>query len=80
MSLPAAIPKPRPLTAIVAATLDNGIGREGGLPWRLPGEMKYFARGESARPSSVPILCPPPPPPGLHCHATPACHPLLERC
>ncbi|CAK9786924.1 hypothetical protein CC85DRAFT_308374 [Cutaneotrichosporon oleaginosum] len=36
-------PTPR-LTAIVAATLDNGIGRDGGLPWRLPGEMKYFAR------------------------------------
>jgi hypothetical protein len=37
---------PRRLTAIVAATLDGGIGIEGGLPWRLPGEMKYFARGE----------------------------------
>lgn len=36
---------PRRLTAIVAATIDNGIGIEGGLPWRLPGEMKYFARG-----------------------------------
>jgi len=36
---------PRRLTAIVAATLDGGIGMEGGLPWRLPGEMKYFARG-----------------------------------
>ncbi|TXT07131.1 hypothetical protein VHUM_03301 [Vanrija humicola] len=38
------MPPPRSITAIVAATLDNGIGREGGLPWRLPGEMKYFAR------------------------------------
>lgn len=39
----------RSLTAIVAATLDHGIGREGTLPWRLPGEMKYFARGEFAQ-------------------------------
>ncbi|BEJ14690.1 hypothetical protein CspHIS471_0404570 [Cutaneotrichosporon sp. HIS471] len=43
--------KPRPLTAIVAATLDNGIGREGGLPWRLPGEIKYFARVTTGEPS-----------------------------
>lgn len=33
------------ITAIVAATAENGIGLNGGLPWRLPGEMKYFARG-----------------------------------
>ncbi|KAK8847543.1 hypothetical protein IAR55_005401 [Kwoniella newhampshirensis] len=32
------------ITAIVAATTNNGIGVNGGLPWRLPGEMKYFAR------------------------------------
>ncbi|WWC59618.1 uncharacterized protein I303_102177 [Kwoniella dejecticola CBS 10117] len=32
------------ITAIVAATQSNGIGLNGGLPWRLPGEMKYFAR------------------------------------
>ncbi|BEI83870.1 hypothetical protein CcaverHIS002_0404740 [Cutaneotrichosporon cavernicola] len=43
--------KPRPLTAIVAATLDNGIGRDGGLPWRLPGEIKYFARVTTGEPS-----------------------------
>jgi dihydrofolate reductase len=36
------------LTAIVAATTKNGIGLNGTLPWRLPGEMKYFARGEYA--------------------------------
>ncbi|WVW78280.1 hypothetical protein I302_100233 [Kwoniella bestiolae CBS 10118] len=38
------------ITAIVAATQSNGIGLNGGLPWKLPGEMKYFARvttGES---------------------------------
>ncbi|WVO23921.1 dihydrofolate reductase [Cryptococcus decagattii] len=43
------------ITAIVAATAENGIGLNGGLPWRLPGEMKYFARvtmGET--PSSDP--------------------------
>ncbi|GHJ87366.1 hypothetical protein NliqN6_3768 [Naganishia liquefaciens] len=34
----------RPMTIIVAATMKNGIGVNGGLPWRLPGEMKYFAR------------------------------------
>ena len=37
----------RPMTIIVAATMKNGIGVNGGLPWRLPGEMKYFARGQS---------------------------------
>jgi len=37
------------LTAIVAATQSNGIGLNGGLPWRLPGEMKYFAKGKLSR-------------------------------
>lgn len=40
------------ITAIVAATAENGIGLNGGLPWRLPGEMKYFARGVSYSASS----------------------------
>ncbi|WWC86758.1 uncharacterized protein L201_001637 [Kwoniella dendrophila CBS 6074] len=43
------------ITAIVAATESMGIGLNGGLPWKLPGEMKYFARvttGEN--PSSNP--------------------------
>jgi len=32
------------VTLIVAATLSNGIGHAGSLPWRLPAEMAYFAR------------------------------------
>lgn len=41
------------LTAIVAATTSNGIGLNGGLPWRLPGEMKYFAKGKSCHHEDV---------------------------
>ncbi len=32
------------LTLIVAATITNGIGHGGSLPWRLPNEMAYFAK------------------------------------
>ncbi|WVO16666.1 hypothetical protein L204_104346 [Cryptococcus depauperatus] len=43
------------LTAIVAATIENGIGINGSLPWRLPREMKYFARVTTgSNPSSNP--------------------------
>ena len=38
------------LTIIVAATLTNGIGKAGRLPWRLPQEMAYFARVTSNAP------------------------------
>ncbi|KAF8642339.1 hypothetical protein AX16_009608 [Volvariella volvacea WC 439] len=38
------------LTLIVAATKNNGIGANGQLPWRLPNEMKYFARVTSYTP------------------------------
>lgn len=31
-----------PLTAVVAASLGNGIGANGTLPWRLPKDMAYF--------------------------------------
>ena len=31
------------MAMIVAATSQNGIGCKGGLPWRLPREMRYFA-------------------------------------
>jgi dihydrofolate reductase len=35
----------KPLTLIVAATSPSlGIGRNGGLPWRLKSELAYFAR------------------------------------
>lgn len=31
--------------SLVVAVADNGvIGRDGDLPWRLPGELKYFRR------------------------------------
>lgn len=32
------------LTVIVASTLNNGIGQNARLPWRLPKEMTYFKR------------------------------------
>ncbi|KAG9100572.1 dihydrofolate reductase [Ceratobasidium sp. 370] len=35
---------PPQLTLVAAATLTNGIGVRGGLPWRLSREMAYFAR------------------------------------
>ncbi|GAA98441.1 uncharacterized protein L969DRAFT_103072 [Mixia osmundae IAM 14324] len=38
---------PRPpvrLTLIVCCAPDGGIGAKGGLPWSLPGEMRYFSR------------------------------------
>jgi dihydrofolate reductase len=38
------------LTLIVAATANNGIGKNGGLPWRLAKEMQYFARVTSEAP------------------------------
>lgn len=33
-----------PLTLIVAATRQNGIGRGGTLPWHIPKDLAYFAR------------------------------------
>ncbi|KAK4686853.1 dihydrofolate reductase, partial [Tremellales sp. Uapishka_1] len=50
------MPSAPSMTAIVAATLTNGIGLNGTLPWRLPGEMKYFARGEDASHSNAVIM------------------------
>lgn len=30
------------LSVVVAASKDWGIGVDGGIPWRLPGDMAYF--------------------------------------
>lgn len=50
-------PRSPRLTIIVAATQSMGIGAGGGLPWKLPGEMKYFARGASTIfPSALRLL------------------------
>jgi len=38
------------LTIIVAATLSDGIGQNGRLPWRLSKELQYFARVTSNAP------------------------------
>ena len=41
------------LTIIVAATVTNGIGQGGRLPWRLPQEIAYFARVTSNAPEGL---------------------------
>ncbi|KAA1470156.1 hypothetical protein DENSPDRAFT_817630 [Dentipellis sp. KUC8613] len=41
------------LTLIVAATTANGIGKNAGLPWRLPNEMAYFARTTTRAPDGA---------------------------
>ena len=41
------------LTLIVAATRNNGIGKNSQLPWRLAKEMAYFKRVTSAAPDGV---------------------------
>lgn len=38
------------LTAIVAMTPDRIIGRDGGLPWHLPGDLAFFKRTTSGHP------------------------------
>jgi len=40
------------ITLVVAATLQNGIGAQATLPWRLPKEMAYFAKVTSTAPPS----------------------------
>lgn len=29
---------------IVAMTMEGGIGKDGGIPWRIPGDMQFFKR------------------------------------
>jgi dihydrofolate reductase len=38
------------IAMIVAAAANNVIGREGGLPWRLPEDMKWFRARTMGRP------------------------------
>jgi dihydrofolate reductase/thymidylate synthase len=33
-----------PAGVVVAASNSWGIGADGGIPWRLPGDMRYFRR------------------------------------
>ncbi|KAL0951223.1 hypothetical protein HGRIS_007944 [Hohenbuehelia grisea] len=39
------------LTLIVAATKANGIGKNGGLPWRISKDMSYFAQATTNAPA-----------------------------
>ncbi|PFH54454.1 hypothetical protein AMATHDRAFT_134370 [Amanita thiersii Skay4041] len=39
-----------PLTIIVAATKNNGIGKNSRLPWRLSKDLRYFAQATSNAP------------------------------
>lgn len=32
------------LAMVAAMSMTNGIGKDGGLPWRLKGEMAYFRK------------------------------------
>ena len=38
------------LAMIVAMDLDNVIGKDGGLPWKLPADLKYFRKVTMSKP------------------------------
>lgn len=44
------MPKLKKLSAIVAMTPDRLIGKENGLPWRLPEDLKMFKRTTAGHP------------------------------
>ena len=41
---------PRPIAAIVAVARNGVIGRDGGLPWRLPADLRFFKRQTLEKP------------------------------
>lgn len=44
-------PRPRPRVALHVARADNGaIGLDGGLPWRIPADLRRFKAGTMGRP------------------------------
>jgi len=45
------VPDAEPIIALVVAIAENGvIGRDGGLPWRLPSDLKLFRRTTMGKP------------------------------
>ena len=41
----------KPRLVLVAAVAENGvIGRDGGMPWRLPGDLKHFKKTTLGKP------------------------------
>ena len=46
-----------PLVSIIVATDERGaIGRDGGLPWRLPDDLKRFKALTMGKPIDFPFL------------------------
>lgn len=36
------MPRPQSITIVVARAINGTIGRDGGLPWHLPGDLRHF--------------------------------------